>query len=738
MKPTCHFWTGLLLCWSVTCVAAPRYKLTVLDSANSNAVAINNAGQIAGNRTVSGVDSAFTWQDGRYEALPDLISSVHAISSQGHIAGATVYQYGGSGYWRSTVVYHRGVLQELSNPFFPGYYEPYWYAFSRGAGVNGAGKVISHSETNNEKGTYLTVNGEHAVLPLWEATAITDAGLIAGVSGRDDWPPAQAVLYDPASGHMTRLGTLRTGSYAYSYPADLNDAGVVVGSSYMGYGAQLHMHSFEYRDGVMAPLGNLATDNEAEAINNAGTVVGNFVAGGASHAYLYQDGAQYDLDTLLAGSAGWRIARAEDMNDSGWIVGQACSDAGACVAALLTPVPEPALWTMLVAGLGIVALRRALRGGSAGTRVLAGLLLCGAAGGAAAAPQFTLTVLDPAQGTAVGINNAGDIAGNRWDVMESRAFMWRDGQITYLPRNFAYAVAIGSQGHIVGSSPETVIAGGAIRTISGMLYYRGGAGPVVEPFEPNTSAGNWYSFTSAVGVNGAGHVVANTAITGHGGAFVADGERYTILPMERVTGINDNDQIIGQRMYDGGQERAVLYVDGQVTDLGALPTYYENRAMSVATDLNERGDVVGYSAYGGPGQYHMHSFLYRNGQMTPLGNQKGENSAAAINNLGAVVGNYDLRGTGHAYLYQEGVQYDLDTLLVNAAGWHVSSAQGINDNGQIVGQACDRYAECLPVLLNPVPEPAAYAMLLAGLGLVGWCRRRAPACNISCVRAARG
>ena len=53
------------------------------------------------------------------------------------------------------------------------------------------------------------------------------------------------------------------------------------------------------------------------------------------------------------------------------------------------------------------------------------------------------------------------------------------------------------------------------------------------------------------------------------------------------------------------------------------------------------------------------------------------------------------------------------------------NARAINDSGAIVG---DAYNSALGVehafVLTPIPEPETYAMLLAGLGLIGAIARR--------------
>ena len=55
---------------------------------------------------------------------------------------------------------------------------------------------------------------------------------------------------------------------------------------------------------------------------------------------------------------------------------------------------------------------------------------------------------------------------------------------------------------------------------------------------------------------------------------------------------------------------------------------------------------------------------------------------------------------------------DLNTLIDPSSGWMLEEATGINDNGWIVGygynSATGRYDA---VLLTPIPEPSAFALL---------------------------
>jgi hypothetical protein len=64
-------------------------------------------------------------------------------------------------------------------------------------------------------------------------------------------------------------------------------------------------------------------------------------------------------------------------------------------------------------------------------------------------------------------------------------------------------------------------------------------------------------------------------------------------------------------------------------------------------------------------------------------------------------------------------------MLIGNDGWLITEAYGINNSGQIVGDAL-RDGKSVGVLLTPyygpvpkVPEPAGWAMMVLGFGLVG-------------------
>jgi len=203
----------------------------------------------------------------------------------------------------------------------------------------------------------------------------------------------------------------------------------------------------------------------------------------------------------------------------------------------------------------------------------------------------------------------------------------------------------------------------------------------------------------------------------------------------QATAINNAGQVVGGS--DLGDYRyhyhAFLYQDGVMTDLGTL-----GGTDSYAFGINNEGDVVGYAGHGDLNVYHP--FLYHDGQMMDLGSLArrsgyayGVNDvdqvvgfsvlsseraflwdpvngmqdlgalgsatsiARAINNFGQVVGT---TGTG-AFLYQDGVMTDLNTLIPPDSGLHLDVAYGINDAGQIVGIATGSDHQPHAFLLTP-------------------------------------
>jgi probable HAF family extracellular repeat protein len=250
-------------------------------------------------------------------------------------------------------------------------------------------------------------------------------------------------------------------------------------------------------------------------------------------------------------------------------------------------------------------------------------------------------------------------------------------------------------------------------------------------------------FTSdANDINNSGKIVGQ-ALTGSfafdaalwNGPVVGNLTSQTGLTM--ATAINDSGQVAGMGYAPNGaiySATAARVTGATLTFLGRL-----NGADNYANAINNAGQVVGYSDDTKNGI--QHAALWNGTTVTDLGALGGTLSRAnAINNVGQIVGNYYTLG-GIQFAQQRAAMWtwngttavavDLNTFLTDSEkqdGWVLQTALGINDNGWIVGNAINNkvggnHAYLLSSPL-PVPEPTTYAMLMAGLALIGGLVRR--------------
>jgi probable HAF family extracellular repeat protein len=130
----------------------------------------------------------------------------------------------------------------------------------------------------------------------------------------------------------------------------------------------------------------------------------------------------------------------------------------------------------------------------------------------------------------------------------------------------------------------------------------------------------------------------------------------------------------------------------------------------MAFGINTAGQVVGYSDTHTPTGDQRHAFITGPSGMSmiDLGTLRGTYSIAyGINAAGEVVGQ-----AGHAFVTgPNGVGITDLNSLVSLPGVTFTKAMDINNHGQVV-------------VVGSIPEPQTYALLLAGLGLIGVMARR--------------
>jgi probable HAF family extracellular repeat protein len=236
------------------------------------------------------------------------------------------------------------------------------------------------------------------------------------------------------------------------------------------------------------------------------------------------------------------------------------------------------------------------------------------------------------------------------------------------------------------------------------FFYSSGSGVV----DLGTDGGA-YRFGAASGINNAGQVVGNLSqiAGGLGQPFVytrASGlQPLTYAPNQlsitNATGINNSGQIIG---VDSNGDAAVYSLNtGMVQDLGTIGS-----GGSTPVAINDSGQVVGlYEYISSPTQFDR-GFIYTPGVgMTDLGTF----FPNAINDSGEMVGG----AGGYAFAYSLSTGLVNLNSIVDSLGWKLTSANAINNLGQITGEGLDPSGQDVAYVLTPVPEPSAVTLLLA-------------------------
>jgi len=147
---------------------------------------------------------------------------------------------------------------------------------------------------------------------------------------------------------------------------------------------------------------------------------------------------------------------------------------------------------------------------------------------------------------------------------------------------------------------------------------------------------------------------------------------------------NDHGEVVGDSGTCGGATiHGVSWTNGVASQLPELGT------GAIAEAINNPGQIVGtVGSADGTTQYGA---LWQNGVLTNLGLLPGDfgGIADSINSRGQVVGgNWDSNFYwNHAFIWQNGVMTDLNTLFPANSNLYATFGAGINDSGQIGGQA---------------------------------------------------
>ena len=326
-------------------------------------------------------------------------------------------------------------------------------------------------------------------------------------------------------------------------------------------------------------------------------------------------------------------------------------------------------------------------------------LACALALGAAslqAAPRADLTVLPTLGGDASmahAINEAGQVVGASTNADgRQRAFLWNaTGGMRDLgtpSRSLVSSVAwdINNLGQVAGYGYYGSPGGsGSYATYALVWETAAGTTQILDGTVGDSV------FPEAHGINDAGVVVGH----GHADIWYPDGTTRSLpglvgpLPGSRLA-VNEAGQVAGDGYADGSALGDEAFLWDPVTGMRGLGTL--GGAFSGATGLNDRGQVVGWSAIDTPGPVETHAFLWdAAGGMRDLGTLGGTYSVALnINDAGQVVGASETAGgQRHAVLWRDGTMTDLAELVGPGtlySGYTPTRAFDINEYAQVVGE----------------------------------------------------
>ncbi len=294
----------------------------------------------------------------------------------------------------------------------------------------------------------------------------------------------------------------------------------------------------------------------------------------------------------------------------------------------------------------------------------------------------------------------------------SRAFLWDRGAMTELRiagADEALARSINNRGEITGA----FVTGGARRNFLWRHNRVHDLGKIDDSpmlglaFYPNsTHVGN---FLAGGAINDRSQVVLR--LEGPRGAAIALWENGATIMVETTTRnttisgftINIHNEIAGQFLdfnTSPTSSHGFLWRAGEMIDAGTL-----GGLRAGATRVNDHGIIAGWAAPPGEDLAGVHAYTWKDGKTKDLGTLGGKASRAyGLNNAGDVVGySHTAENRAAAFLFQNDGDrmLDLNACIDRDSGWSLSSADGINNHGQVLANG-RKDGRTRAVLLNPV------------------------------------
>jgi hypothetical protein len=331
------------------------------------------------------------------------------------------------------------------------------------------------------------------------------------------------------------------------------------------------------------------------------------------------------------------------------------------------------------------------------------------------ATTYSVSILPAPAGYSIismsGINNAGQVGGYEENVTPSvatQAFVSTPSGSAAVPYANGWSLAvqfgINASGQIVGYAYNGTNDFAFIGTTSTFT-------PIDVPASTLSLTGN--------AINDAGQVTGYQGLTSTYQGFVGTTSTSKAVPLISGTpdmggsGINATGEVTGSycvggtdKFCSGGTFRAFIYNGTTSVAIPSLAGATDTQGLAI----NASGDVVGNSS----GTSSV-AFFYNGSTSKAIPLPTGATTAnvlyQSLNDSGAVVGLSDAGG----WIWTSAA----GTLLLSdfvPAGWTISDAISISNNGLILAQGSFDGGPSEYLELEPLPEPASY--LLAGMGLL--------------------
>ena len=369
MKPSALLVASTLLTALATTAAnadAPSYSILDLgvvgDATISQGINVSPDARMVVGRAAGSTYQAFSWTAASgMTALPNLSGRNFAVANSVNNAGVVVGTSSTSFFNSNAlpVIWQQGAVSQLALPS--------GQSTGQATSINASGLIVGavNSGTAQRAAIFGTGAGSSSIITattsngsfMTSALAVNDAGIVIG-NGIDPSNRALSVglIYDSNTGVMSSIGTLPGGTTNGAILFGISGNGHMTGVSTINQGSSTPF-IWSAAGGWTAVAPPAGTTNAGlRGVNDSGWAVGT-ASNGSAIPYLYADGTSYTLASLLPANSGWDFltnttAAALAITNDGTIIGTALHNGEThAYQMLLSPVPEPASYALMLGGL---------------------------------------------------------------------------------------------------------------------------------------------------------------------------------------------------------------------------------------------------------------------------------------------------------------------------------------------------------------------------------------------------